>query len=133
MREEERESYRFLNALVRISGESGGGLASGCGEAELVHHPVGFGAFSSRANVVDERLLEADALMIIGSSSRGGGIDGSVNPRGLPETGACHPVRPYAVPVLPSPHAEEVPFFLPHCAYLFSPRIVNSNQNMKIL
>ena len=40
----------------------------------------------------------------------GGGMDGAVDAHGLPEGEASDPVGLDAVPVLPPPQAEEVPF-----------------------
>jgi len=64
------------------------------GEAELVHHPVGLGAPTGAAAVVDEGLLEPKAL------AAGAAVYGLVDAGGLPEAGAGDAVGPDAVPVL---------------------------------
>lgn len=98
-REREREeSHRFLHAETGVAGVLGR-------KAELVHHPFGLGALACASFVVDEGLLEADAVAGIGT-------DRPVDTGGLPESGSGDPVRPYAVPVLPTPQAKEVPFLL---------------------
>lgn len=100
-----------------------GALVVGGGEAELVHHPVGLGALAGAAAVVHQRLLQPDAL----TRRRRRRVDGAVDPRRFPETGARHPIRPHAVLVLPPSPAEEVPFFLPHsvrlCNSIFPPKL----------
>ena len=83
----------------------------GARKAELVHHPVRLGAFPGAACVVNEGLLEADAAT--------GGAYGPVDAGGLPESGSGDPVRPDAVPVLPTSQAKEVPFLLSGRAHDF--------------
>jgi hypothetical protein len=94
---------RFL-----LAGRGVGGVGARR-QAELVHHPLRLGALAGAAAVEDERLLEADG--VAGAAGRGG-VDGPVDARGLPESGAGDPVGPDAVPVLPPPQAEEVPLLL---------------------
>ena len=86
-------TYRFLEAWRGARRET-----------EFVHHPLRFGALAGAAAVIDEGFLEADADAV--------GIYWPVDACGLPETGAGDPVRADAVPVLPSPQAEEVPFLV---------------------
>lgn len=94
----------------RRGGAAGGEVVGGRRrEAELVHHPVGLGALAGAAAVVDERLLEADA---VAAAAAGGRADWAVDSGGLPEAGAGDPVGSDAVPVLPPSKAEEVPFLL---------------------
>ena len=83
-------------------------------KAKLVHHPISFGAFPSTSTVIDQGLLEANAFMGFFHT-----VYGLVNPCGFPESRLCHPVRPYAVPVLSSSSAEEVPFFVPQRIHFF--------------
>jgi len=71
------------------------------GESELVHHPVSLCAPAGAATVVDEGLLETDALA-------GTIMYGLVDAGGLPEARASDAVGPDAVPVLPATQAEEV-------------------------
>jgi len=71
------------------------------GESELVHHPVSLCAPAGAAAVVDEGLLETDALA-------GTIMYGLVDAGDLPETRASDAVGPDAVPVLPATQAEEV-------------------------
>ena len=89
-------TYRFLG----VCGDDGG---AGW-ETELVHHPLRFGALAGAAAIIDEGFLEADAAAA--------GVYRPVDAGGLPETGAGDPVRTDAVPVLPTPQAEEVPFLV---------------------
>jgi len=77
------------------------------GKTELVHHPIGLGAFPCAASVVDQRFLQANAVVAVGRR-----VYRPVDARCLPESRASDPVGSYAVPVLSSPQAEEVPFFL---------------------
>lgn len=70
-----------------------------------MHHPRRLGAFPGAASVVDQGLLQADAVA--------GGIYRLVDASRLPEAGAGHPVGPYAVPVLSSPQAKEETLLLP--------------------
>jgi hypothetical protein len=93
-------TYRFLETRRRVRGGDVGARR----EAEFVHHPLRFGALAGAAAVIDEGFLEADA--------HAADIDWPVDACGLPETGAGDPVRPDAVPVLPTPKAEEVPFLV---------------------
>ena len=71
------------------------------GEAELMHHPVSLCAPAGAAAVVDEGLLETDALA-------GTIMYGLVDAGGLPEARVSDTVGPDAVPVLPARQAEEV-------------------------
>lgn len=83
-------------------------------EPELVHHPVGLRAFPGTSDVVDQGLLEADA--VVGLFGR---MYQLVDAGRFPKPGPRDSVGPYAVPVLSPSHAEEVPFFLPNGAYFF--------------
>lgn len=77
-----------------------------------MHHPVGLGALAGAAAVVDEGLLEANAFA-------GGGVDGPVDARRLPEPRPRHSIGAHAVLVFPPSSAEEVPLFLPCAALAF--------------
>jgi hypothetical protein len=94
-------SYRFLSAWW---------------DAELVHHPLRLGAPASAAAVEHERLLQPDAVVAGatagGGGGGGGGVYRAVDAGGLPEAGSSDSVGPDAVPVFPSPQAEEVPFLV---------------------
>ena len=79
----------------------------GCGEAILVHDPVGLDALGRAALVEDECLLDADALV------GGAAADGLVGAGGLPVAGTCGAVRPDSVGVLAVPRREEVPLPVP--------------------
>ena len=57
------------------------GSGSGRREAELMHHPISFGAFSSTSTIVNECLLEANAFISFPSV----GIHWLVYARGLPK------------------------------------------------
>lgn len=111
--DERNMSYRFLSDVLRMRSKTRSAFICQR-EPELVHHPIRLGALSSIPTIVNKGFLEADALVRIF-----GCINRLVDPRGFPETRARYSVGPYAVPVLPSPHAEEVPLFLPDVAYLF--------------
>jgi len=87
------------------------------GETELVHHPVGLGAPAGAAAVVDEGLLEPEAL------AAGAAVYGLVDAGGLPEAGAGDAVGPDAVPVLAATQAEEVAFFV-SCALHHMPSFI---------
>lgn len=50
-------SYTHTHTYSFYGDVSGGGWWR---EAELVHHPIGFGPFSGGATVVDEGLFQAD-------------------------------------------------------------------------
>lgn len=81
-----------------------------------MHHPVGLGALAGAAAVVDEGLLEANALTgasACGRGGGGGGVYGLVDAGGLPKTRAGDAVGPDAVPVLPPAQAKEIPLVLP--------------------
>lgn len=77
-----------------------------------MHHPIGFGALSSTSTIVNEGLLEANALVPFSSI----GIHRLVNARRLPKSRPSDPIRPYAVLVLSPSLAKEVPFLLPAAA-----------------
>jgi hypothetical protein len=111
----ERGAYSFLHAR----GSVGGG--HGRGEAELVHHPVSLGALAGASAVVHEGLLEPDGLAGVGCR-----VDRPIDARRLPEPGPSDTVGSDAVPVLPSSHAEEVPFLLAtNCARLWKLSVYN--------
>ena len=87
------------------------GVCGGRGEAVLVHDPAAADALGGLAGVEDERLLEPDGAVVLGS-------DHPVGPRRLPVPRRRHPVRPVAVPVLAVPRHVEEPLLLPnhrHC------------------
>ena len=93
-------TYRFLQTRRGVGGADSGARR----EAELVHHPLRFGALAGAATVIDEGFLEPDAATA--------GVYRPVDAGGLPETSTGDPVRTDTVPVLPSPQAEEVPFLV---------------------
>lgn len=94
--------YRFLSNVIGI----------GRWEAKLVHHPISFGAFSSTSTIVNERLLEANALTALPSV----GIHGLVYASGLPKPGPSYSIWPDTVLVLPPSLAVKVPLFISHVA-----------------
>lgn len=102
--DEKRDPHRFLCAATAVVSAATPG-----GKAEFVHHPVGLRALPGAAPVVDQGLLQADAVTAAAASR----IYGSVDAGCLPEAGPSDPVGSYAVPVLPPPHAEEVPLLVP--------------------
>lgn len=69
------------------------------GEAEFMHHPVSFHSLSSTSSVVNQRFLQANAVVGILAHI----VDWPVYSSGFPETRASHPVGPYAIPVLSPP------------------------------
>lgn len=76
-------------------------------ETKLMHHPLGFGAFSSTTTIVYERFLETNANRSI---SR---VNGTIDACSFPETRTSHSVWSYAIPILPSSSAKKIPFLVP--------------------
>lgn len=97
-------SYSFLRDGVG-GVDVFGAFVEGGGEAELVHHPVGFGAFSGAAAVVNQRLLQPYAFPVRR-------VDRPVYAGRFPKTGPRHSIRPDAVLVFSPSSTEKVPLLL---------------------
>ena len=96
-----------------------------------MHHPIGFGAFSSASTVVDQGFLQANAL--IGCFNR---IYRLVNACGFPKSGPCDSIRPYAVPILSPSYAEEVPLSISHFSadsFIFIKRLRGKKLGLKLI
>ena len=108
-------SYSFLGRYFSFGNGGGAGVVITGGKAKLVHHPIGFGAFSCTSAIVNKCFLESNAVTAFSSE----GIYRLVNASCFPKSRPCHPIRSYAIPILSSSFAKEVSFIISHTAWLY--------------
>ena len=124
-------SYSFLGStfsIVKLGVSVGVGVGvTGCRKAKFMHHPISFAAFPCSPAVVYQCLLESYAIAALSSHW----VYRFVDPSCFPKPRTCDSVGSYAVPILSSSSAKEVPFCVFHSATTcFCKNIIHSKWEM---